>query len=78
MAVARYPARPVVSAIESQNPLHAAVPATNRTGGPDSDSNEYLTIVKQRFEAADPDHDGTLSVKELGSPRGELLLRLIQ
>ena len=42
------------------------------------DSNEYLTIVKQRFDAADPDHDGTLSVKELSTPRGKLLLQLIQ
>jgi hypothetical protein len=40
--------------------------------------DEVRVAALAKFKAADPDHDGTLSVKELGSPRGELLLRLIQ
>ena len=40
--------------------------------------SDYLSLVKQRFEAADPDHDGTLTKSELSSPDGQQLLRLLQ
>ncbi len=30
------------------------------------------------FKAADPDHDGTLDAKELESPEGKQLLKLLQ
>jgi hypothetical protein len=35
-------------------------------------------VVEQRFAAADPDHDGTLDAKELRSPAGQALLRLLK
>ena len=41
------------------------------------DKTEYMTIVEQRFKAADPDNDGTLDSKELKSPAGRSLLRLL-
>jgi hypothetical protein len=34
--------------------------------------------VEQRFNAADPDKDGTLDAKELKSPAGRALLRLLR
>lgn len=40
--------------------------------------DEYLALVEQRFKAADPDHDGTLDAKELNSPAGRALLRLLK
>lgn len=40
--------------------------------------DEYLGLVEQRFGAADPDHDGTLDAKELNSPAGKALLRLLR
>jgi Ca2+-binding EF-hand superfamily protein len=39
---------------------------------------EYLAVVEQRFKAADPDHDGTLDAKELNSPAGRALVRLLK
>jgi Ca2+-binding EF-hand superfamily protein len=40
--------------------------------------DEYLAVVEQRFKAADPDNDGTLDGKELRSPAGRALLRLMK
>jgi Ca2+-binding EF-hand superfamily protein len=40
--------------------------------------DEYLAVVEQRFRAADPDHDGTLNARELSSPAGKALLRLLR
>lgn len=40
--------------------------------------DEYLAVVAQRFSAADPDHDGTLDARELQSPAGRALLRLLK
>jgi hypothetical protein len=40
--------------------------------------DEYLAVVEQRFGAADPDHDGTLDAKELNSPAGKALMRLLR
>jgi Ca2+-binding EF-hand superfamily protein len=40
--------------------------------------DEYLALVEQRFGAANPDHDGTLDAKELNSPAGKALLRLLR
>jgi Ca2+-binding EF-hand superfamily protein len=52
------------------------------TADPDHDGtlskDEYLAAVEQRFAAADPDHDGTLDAKELNSPAGKALLRLLR
>jgi EF-hand domain pair len=39
--------------------------------------DEYLAVVEKRFHAADPDNDGTLDAKELSSPAGRALLRLL-
>jgi hypothetical protein len=41
-------------------------------------NDEYLAVVEQRFKAADPDNDGTLDAKELNSPAGRALLRLMK
>jgi Ca2+-binding EF-hand superfamily protein len=39
---------------------------------------EYLSLVEGRFKSADPDNDGTLDAKELGTETGQLLLKLLQ
>jgi hypothetical protein len=39
--------------------------------------DEYLIVVEMRFKAANPDADGTLDLKELKSPAGRNLLRLL-
>ena len=33
--------------------------------------------MKKKFEAANPDNDGTTDLKELESPKGQELLKLI-
>jgi hypothetical protein len=40
--------------------------------------DEYLAVVEQRFNAANPDGDGTLDAKELSTPAGHALLRLLR
>lgn len=40
--------------------------------------DEYLAVVEQRFNAANPDKDGTLDAKELNSRAGRALLRLLR
>jgi hypothetical protein len=40
--------------------------------------DEYLAVVEQRFNAANPDADGTLDAKELKSKAGRALLRLLK
>ena len=40
--------------------------------------DEYLAVVEQRFKATDPDGDGTLDAKELRTPAGRALLRLMK
>jgi hypothetical protein len=40
--------------------------------------DEYLAVVEQRFNAANPDKDGTLDDKELRSRAGQALLRLMK
>ena len=40
--------------------------------------DEYLAVVEQRFHAANPDGDGTLDAKELRTPAGRALLRLLR
>jgi Ca2+-binding EF-hand superfamily protein len=42
------------------------------------DKAEYLAAVEKAFRAADRDNDGTVDAKELSSPRGRVLLRLLQ
>ena len=36
-----------------------------------------MAVVEQKFKAADPDDDGTVDLKELESPAGQELLKLI-
>jgi hypothetical protein len=38
----------------------------------------YLSLTETRFKLADPDNDGKLDAKELESPPGQLLLKLLQ
>ena len=40
--------------------------------------DEYLAVVERRFNAANPDKDGTLDAKELNSRAGKALLRLLK
>jgi hypothetical protein len=40
--------------------------------------DEYLALVEKRFHAANPDGDGTLDAKELRTPAGRTLLRLLR
>jgi hypothetical protein len=49
---------------------------------PDNDKtiskDEYLAYVEVLFKRADPDNDGTIDAKELSSPAGRALLRLLK
>ena len=49
---------------------------------PDKDNtltkDEYLAIVEARFKAADPDNDGKVDAKELATPPGKDLVRLLK
>jgi hypothetical protein len=49
---------------------------------PDKDNaltkDEYLAIVEARFKAADPDNDGKVDAKELATPAGKDLVRLLK
>jgi Ca2+-binding EF-hand superfamily protein len=49
---------------------------------PDKDGtltkDEYLSLVAARFKAADPDNDGTIDAKEISSPAGQALVRLLK
>jgi len=40
--------------------------------------DEYLALVAKRFSAADPDGEGKIDCKELNTPAGEELLKLIK
>jgi Ca2+-binding EF-hand superfamily protein len=40
--------------------------------------DEYLAVVEKRFHAANRDNDGTLDAKELRTPAGRALLRLLR
>jgi Ca2+-binding EF-hand superfamily protein len=40
--------------------------------------DEYLALVEQHFKTANPDGDGTLDAKELRTPAGRALLRLLR
>ena len=49
---------------------------------PDNDKtvskDEYLAYVEVLFKKADPDNDGTIDARELSSPAGHALLRLLK
>ena len=40
--------------------------------------DEYLALVERWFRAPGVDHEGTLTAKELNSPAGRVLLRLLK
>ena len=40
--------------------------------------DEYLAVVEKRFNAANQDADGTLDARELRTPAGRALLRLLR
>ena len=40
--------------------------------------DEYLAVVERRFRAANRDNDGTLDARELRTPAGRALLRLLR
>jgi hypothetical protein len=42
------------------------------------DKSEYLNLVQAHFNAADTDHDGTVSESELNTPAGKSLARLLK
>jgi hypothetical protein len=48
------------------------------SGAPASTKDEYLALVDHRFRAADPDGDGTLDAKELGSKAARALTQLMK
>ena len=49
---------------------------------PDKDGtltkDEYLAVVEARFKAADPDNDGKIDAKEIATPAGKALVRLLK
>ena len=58
----------------SKKDLEAADPDKDGTLTKD----EYLALVEARFKAADPDNDGKLDAKELNSPAGKDLVKLLK
>jgi Ca2+-binding EF-hand superfamily protein len=40
--------------------------------------DEYVAVVEQRFNVANPDKDGTLDARELNTAAGRALLRLLR
>lgn len=57
------------------------MPGEFAMANPDGDAtvgiDEWLDLVKHRFYRANVDHDGTLDLRELRSPQGEALLKLV-
>jgi hypothetical protein len=51
--------------------------AVNKDNDNTLEMDEWLTIVRQRFNAADANKDGKLTVQELDSAAGQLLIKLI-
>jgi EF hand len=49
----------------------------NTKGARTLSEQEYLGLVKMKFEAADRNHDRTLSSRELNSPAGQSLINLL-
>jgi hypothetical protein len=45
---------------------------------PKSSEIDSMLLVDQKFKAADTDNEGTLDAKELDSPAGQELLKLIR
>jgi hypothetical protein len=41
-------------------------------------AEEYLAVAEQRFNAANPDKDGTVDAKELKTSAKQALLRLVR
>ena len=41
-------------------------------------ADEFLALVKHRFERANPDKDGTIDCRELSSLAGRNLLRVLK
>jgi hypothetical protein len=51
--------------------------AINKDNDNTLEMDEWLTIVRQRFNAADANKDGKLTAQELDSAPGQLLIKLI-
>jgi hypothetical protein len=51
--------------------------AVNKDNDNTLELDEWLMIVRQRFNAADANKDGKLTAQELDSPPGQLLIKLI-
>jgi hypothetical protein len=51
--------------------------AVNKDNDNTLEMDEWLTIVRQRFNAADANKDGKLTVQELDSAPGQLLIKLV-
>jgi hypothetical protein len=56
-------------------------PQEFKDANPDGDmtigAQEWFALVSERFEAANPDRDGSLTLDELETPQGKALLKLI-
>ena len=62
--------------------LHGRIPDADwKVADPDNDKtiskDEYLAYVEAVFKKADADNDGTIDAKELKTPAGRALLRLL-
>jgi hypothetical protein len=56
-------------------------PQEFKDANPDGDTTigaqEWFALVSERFEAANPDRDGSLTLDELQTPQGKALLKLV-
>ena len=51
--------------------------AVNKDHDQTLELDEWLTMARSRFDAADTDHDEKLSAAELNAPAGQLLIQMI-
>jgi hypothetical protein len=49
----------------------------NADGDTTIGAQEWFALVNERFEAANPDRDGSLTLDELETPQGKALLKLV-
>ena len=67
--------------LTEQQLSYAITPEEFRKANPDGDTTigaeEWFSMIRDRFDAATPDHDGSLSVDEFSTSAGMALLKLL-
>ena len=67
-----------LDAVELQGRLDAdEIAAANPKHNKTITKDEYLSVVAERFKAADSNHDGKLDIQEISSPAGDAVVKLL-